>query len=406
MKIFSLENEYEQFLGLISWRVEIDELWNQEWNIEVTIKKCKKFFKINYGFSSKHLTIRENIKNIYLCKKFTLHKSMFDQGNYLITVKVTNHKNQVICKQEINLIVEKARNNISEKIKEYLLEAGTQWGFFGLIDASRYPYNLTNNDFKPWFEKDKDAIEQYIKSLDNNCLVSNDKLYNFINDGIVVFDGYINSKLIDQCNKEIDIAIKNKYVDYNYGSSERIENLHQLCPSIKTLFELPTIKNIASIIFGYNARPTQTLTFIFGSEQFVHQDTVHLTTFPAGFMIGVWIALQDIQVNSGELQYYPGSHKESNLYVNLLGAKKTSIDRSNFEKIFFSKWKEISNKYQAKSLLIKKGDFAIWHGNLLHGGSHRHNRNLERRSLVMHMYADEVIAYADSSGVITATAAP
>jgi ectoine hydroxylase-related dioxygenase (phytanoyl-CoA dioxygenase family) len=53
------------------------------------------------------------------------------------------------------------------------------------------------------------------------------------------------------------------------------------------------------------------LTYVFGSQQEAHQDTIHLTPFPAGYMCGTWIALQDVVPDSGELIVYPGNHREN-----------------------------------------------------------------------------------------------
>ncbi|MDB5193249.1 MAG: phytanoyl-CoA dioxygenase [Segetibacter sp.] len=60
----------------------------------------------------------------------------------------------------------------------------------------------------------------------------------------------------------------------------------------------------------------QTLNFIKGSNQRAHSDSIHMTTYPLGYLIAVWIALEDTNDNNGPLFYYPGSHKLTYLLNN------------------------------------------------------------------------------------------
>ena len=70
------------------------------------------------------------------------------------------------------------------------------------------------------------------------------------------------------------------------------------------------------------ALPCQTLNFIHGSQQNVHQDVIHLTPFPPGYMCGVWVALEDIHPDSGPLVVYPRSHRLPRLYTSTAGIEK------------------------------------------------------------------------------------
>ena len=58
---------------------------------------------------------------------------------------------------------------------------------------------------------------------------------------------------------------------------------------------------LLSCIFQAKPRPCQTLSFIFGSQQDLHQDTVHLTPFPAGCVRGVRTAIDNVVPSAGEL---------------------------------------------------------------------------------------------------------
>jgi len=34
-----------------------------------------------------------------------------------------------------------------------------------------------------------------------------------------------------------------------------------------------------------------------------------MTTYPEGYLVGAWVAVEDIHPDSGPLVYYPGSHR-------------------------------------------------------------------------------------------------
>ena len=53
----------------------------------------------------------------------------------------------------------------------------------------------------------------------------------------------------------------------------------------------------------------QTLTMRKGSEEGMHIDTGPLTLTEPLSLAGSWVALEDVQPLSGELQFIPGSHR-------------------------------------------------------------------------------------------------
>jgi ectoine hydroxylase-related dioxygenase (phytanoyl-CoA dioxygenase family) len=121
-----------------------------------------------------------------------------------------------------------------------------------------------------------------------------------------------------------------------------------------------------------------------------------MTTFPLGGLLGVWIALEDIDEDNGPLHYYPKSHLLP-YYLNadygnegnslLLGPK----DYTEYEKMIEGKVKELS--LQKKIFTAKKGDLLIWHANLLHGGEPHNNKSKTRKSMVLHYYNTDCICY-------------
>ena len=179
---------------------------------------------------------------------------------------------------------------------------------------------------------------------------------------------------------------------------------------MRRLWAHPQILKVLSAIFDDQAVPCQTLNFLHGSQQAVHQDVIHLTPFPQGFMCGVWVALEDIHPDSGPLIVYPGSHRLPRLYTHAAQLEKVRED---------SKWTAFSAGYapQMKELIEQSGlepvyytpragSVLIWHENLAHGGSPRKNDDLTRKSIVSHYFARGSASYYDSQGTPAWTTPP
>ena len=52
---------------------------------------------------------------------------------------------------------------------------------------------------------------------------------------------------------------------------------------------------------------------------------------------------------------------------------------------------------QKQIFTAKKGDMLVWHGNLIHGGEPMLHKDLTRKSMVAHYFAEGVICYHEIS---------
>jgi ectoine hydroxylase-related dioxygenase (phytanoyl-CoA dioxygenase family) len=121
-----------------------------------------------------------------------------------------------------------------------------------------------------------------------------------------------------------------------------------------------------------------------------------MTTYPLGGLLGVWIALEDITTENGPLHYYPGSHKLPyylNSDYNNEGTDYMIGDKSyaEYEKMMQQKIAEQGLKKEI--FKAKKGDLLIWHANLFHGGEPHTNKNMTRKSMVLHYFKEHSICY-------------
>jgi len=215
-----------------------------------------------------------------------------------------------------------------------------------------------------------------------------------------VLAGGIERDLIDAANVDIDHAIGRKWQGYEWGSSQRIEHLHMHYESIRSIWLHPRVLRTLALLFQAQPMPCQTLTFVFGSQQDAHQDTVHLTPFPAGYMCGVWVALEDVQPDSGELVVFPGSHRLERVRMVEVGCPKVENDWTHFGGTVAARWRQMiaDGGFEPLTYRPKAGDVLIWHENLMHRGSVRIDKSLSRRSVVSHAFAEGSIAYYDSTG--------
>jgi ectoine hydroxylase-related dioxygenase (phytanoyl-CoA dioxygenase family) len=203
----------------------------------------------------------------------------------------------------------------------------------------------------------------------------------------------------DNINAEIERLKQENAVDFNF-TGRKIMDAWQYSEPINKVFRNNTVLKILEFVFQKKPAPFQTINFIYGSEQRPHSDSIHMTTEPLGYLAAIWIALEDIHVGSGELMYYPGSHKLN--YVMSedynTGNNALKLGEHNYDN-YEEKINEVIEQHHFKPQYFhaKKGDVLIWHANLLHGGSSIIDPSLTRKSMVAHYYADGVLCYHEIS---------
>jgi len=216
--------------------------------------------------------------------------------------------------------------------------------------------------------------------------------------GFALLPELLPQELIQSFNREVDEAIAQGTLSYRTGSSDRIHGAHYL-PSGRKIWLYPPVLSFLKDWFRDDPCACQTLLYINGSEQSPHQDTIHLTPYPAGYMCGVWCALEDVRKDSGELVVYPGSHRSPRLYARELGLEKVSDNYSSYVKANDEIGRSIERGGFAQCTYMPlAGQILIWHENLIHGGSLRANPEFTRRSIVSHYIPRGGIAYYDSRG--------
>ena len=175
---------------------------------------------------------------------------------------------------------------------------------------------------------------------------------------------------------------------YARGEGLRVQDAWLFDENVKSLATNSTVLQLLSALYGRRAWPFQTLNFPVGTQQHYHTDSVHFSSVPERFMCGAWVALEDVDMDSGPLVYYPGSHKWP-IYVNEhLGV---GGGRGNYERL----WRDLvaQSGVQPAYFMPRKGQALIWAANLLHGGSRQSDPRKTRWSQVTHYYFEGCAYY-------------
>ncbi|WP_287460770.1 phytanoyl-CoA dioxygenase family protein [Sphingomonas sp.] len=177
-----------------------------------------------------------------------------------------------------------------------------------------------------------------------------------------------------------------------YDHNNRIENAWRRSPGARYLAVLPKILNVLEELYGRPAFPFQTLNFNKGTEQAAHSDTIHFDSKPAGFMAGVWVALEDIDAGNGPLRYYPGSQLLPQLTLKDAGIDR--IGKNDPYQLYRTAYEPMiarvieDHNLRPQEAHLKRGQALIWSANILHGGSPIIQEGRSRHSQVTHYYFD------------------
>jgi len=219
-------------------------------------------------------------------------------------------------------------------------------------------------------------------------------LLQFHDNGYAILRNFFPAAKVDEANKAIDDLLQQKKAGFRNGG--KIMFAFRQSPVLKEMGKDPALIELLSILIGTEAQLFQSINFLMGSEQDTHSDSIHMTTFPLGRLIAVWIALEDIGPDNGPLHYYPGSHRLP-YYLNsdydnegnalLIGDK----DYSAYEEMIREKIRE--SGLPRRIFEAKKGDLLIWHANLCHGGEPHLNKQRTRKSMVFHYFGKDAVSY-------------
>ncbi len=305
------------------------------------------------------------------------------------------------------------------KLKDFLRSLKVTYSTYNFLHKSglehnRGPYkdagmrkflftSISSRDFAglpqgeiPWMDKEisDEEINKKLAATDFNAEIKK-SILDWRNNGFAILNKFLDEKTVDAINKEIETLLTEKKIEFTLGNKIMFAN--KASNLIENITVNRNITNILDFLLGRKVIPFQTINFIEGSQQEAHSDSIHMTTYPLGYLVAIWVALEDVTEDCGPLSYYPGSHKlpyllndgyERGGNVFTVGAD------SNYLK-YEEKIGEVVKQKQIpkKIFTAKKGDVLIWHANLIHGGEKIIRAGSTRKSMVVHYFAEDVIKY-------------
>jgi len=268
-----------------------------------------------------------------------------------------------------------------------------------------------NSRFKGFWTDDADAEQQLEKMRADGTVTASEAelLLQFIRDGYVVIPNAISHELADQLANEManvhqtpeKFVARGERQNYSYATEEvthskfirLIDYYVNSALARKAIFS-PSIARILQLVFQRPVMAFQSLSFKVGSQQAIHQDGAYVVLSEPVQFAASWIALEDVQEGTGELIYYPGSHRYPDFLFS--GAYKHFKPARDGQEQLQASLKNLHDEAKRlnltlKSFIPKKGDALIWAADLAHGGSRITNTAATRKSLVTHYCPADVL---------------
>jgi len=274
-----------------------------------------------------------------------------------------------------------------EAYKQY----GVRKPLFGSISSKDFPDKTSRAWLDTGNSRELAPARKEFAEFDNGL---RQQILSWSDKGYIILEKYFNDTKVDGINQEIKRLMEEDKLNFTNGNKLMFAN--RISPFIRSIAHDEGLEKLLGFLLDKPVVPFQTINFLQGSNQRAHSDSIHMTTYPLGYLIAVWIALEDMSDQNGPLFYYPGSHRlpyllnsdfnEGETFISL-GRKKYT----DYEDVLEDLLKK--ENYQPELFIAKKGDVFVWHANLVHGGSPIINPALSRKSMVIHYYAKDVIKY-------------
>ena len=234
-------------------------------------------------------------------------------------------------------------------------------------------------------------------------------LHAFIDDGFVILPQAVPGRILDDLEEDIvrarDGSFDTVWVEH-WGERgmemtrstrevwqrnlrlPKMHDLHSASDAARRVAFAPAIRRFLQLLFERPPMAFQSLQFTHGTEQPIHQDTAYVVVASPRELAASWVALEDIAAESGELEYYVGSHRlDDFLWQGKFKSMPASIGPDHPEHLAFLQHlhdASVARGLKRQQFRPKRGDALIWHADLAHGGSKIANRSVTRKSIVTH----------------------
>ena len=216
----------------------------------------------------------------------------------------------------------------------------------------------------------------------------------FERDGYLIFDPHLSPSTIDAAVADVETGPRRKRLPFLRTKPPwdpgRAVDAWSVSDHVKQIALAPAVLNLLRTLYDREPRPFQTLNFRVGTQQPAHADSVHFNTDPPGLMCGVWVALEDIDMDCGPLAYYPGSQKLAPVTPEDVGIDivpgQEAVAHEDYDTRYVPYIRDLLKRegLEPQYATVPKGHALVWAADLLHGGSPVRVPGRTRRSQVTH----------------------
>ena len=230
-----------------------------------------------------------------------------------------------------------------------------------------------------------------------------DRLRQWRTNGYTVFEGLIDSELIDAALADLDrLWAERALVSIDVlttgerttmaaadpavrSAPYKANDLYLFSDNVRKIFLDNEIVRFGGLLFGDKVVGCNSLMFEYSSQQPAHVDHVYMTPTPARRLFASWVACEDIHADAGPLELWAGSHQLEPYDFGATGYHfAPELDAAHTAYIA-----EAKERYPRHEFLARKGDVLLWHAMLVHGGGPIRQAGATRRSMAFHYFSRE-----------------
>jgi Phytanoyl-CoA dioxygenase (PhyH) len=260
----------------------------------------------------------------------------------------------------------------------------------------------------PWLDE-PDALQSIDRKLSAGALTPQEagQCRYWATNGYIILERLIDDSVLDDVWDAYECAVGGGKIQLPAepaGEGDpypgRYLNPHKKAARFCRILKHPGLLHWFRVLMDREPKALQTIASHKGSQQGVHSDSIHMTTYPLGYLAAAWIAFEDIHPDSGPLVYYPGSHRLPFVFSKNVGISESDFQREGYRSYqakYEPRIRELidEQRLEAHYFHARKGDVLIWHANLLHGGSMRRDLRLSRKAVVCHFFGKGAFVYHD-----------
>lgn len=231
-----------------------------------------------------------------------------------------------------------------------------------------------------------------------------ERIERFMRDGYVIIPGAVSTDVTARIREEIEQVWtsppegalieswtrfgRHRVVTPELGlrtRASKLLDLYAFSETARGAIAAPAVVEMLEAVFEARPKAFQSLAFWRGSQQSIHKDTAYVQVADEPMhLAATWLALEDVQAGTGELQYYVGSHRDPDFLFG--GRHKWMSEAPLDHPRFLASLHRDAKRYghPKETFLAKEGDVLVWHADLAHGGSRIRRRGATRQSLVTH----------------------